>query len=160
MDWVYPHIRRLRRLLRGRGWSKEDTDDLMQDLHVRLLASRPASREIRNPEAFLARVALNLATNAYAKQHRELYTSEPAESLVLADTRYAPDELATRDESLERLQRTLDALDAHSRQAYLLHRLYGLTYEQIGEQLDLTVRTVENHIARAMHALAMEMRRP
>jgi len=160
MNWVYPHINRLRRMLRRRGRSVHDTDDLMQDLFVSVLAKCPSGEQIRDPKAFLARVALNLSIKAYEREHRELFISEPVENICVADRSFAPDELATRDESLDRLQRTLDALDERARKAYLLHRLYGLTYEQIGEQLDTTVRTVENHIARAMHALAMEMRKP
>jgi RNA polymerase sigma-70 factor (ECF subfamily) len=159
MDWVYPHIDRLRRMLRRRGRSVDDTDDVMQDLFVRILSSCPSGESVRNPESFLARVALNLSTNAYEREHRELYVNEPVDALCLVDRSLAPDELATRDESLERLQSALDQLEERTSKAYLLHRLYGLTYEQIGEQLDMTVRNVENHIARAMHALAMEMQR-
>jgi RNA polymerase sigma-70 factor (ECF subfamily) len=160
MDWVFPHIARLRRMLRRRGQSIDDTDDVMQELFVRVLTNHRSGTEIRDPQAFLARVALNLATNAYAKMHRELYASHSVDDLCLADRSFAPDELASRDQCLERLQSTLDELEQRTRNAYLLHRLYGLTYEQIGEQLDMTVRTVENHIAKAMNALANAMQPP
>ena len=159
MDWVYPHIARLRRMLRRRGQSIDDTDDVMQELFVRILASHRVGDEIDDPEAFLARVVLNLSTNAYAKKHTELYASQSVDELGLADRSFAPDELASHDQCLERLQGTLDTLEERTRNAYLLHRIHGLTYEQIGEQLDMTVRTVENRIARAMQALANTMQR-
>lgn len=159
MDWIFPHVRRLRRLLRGRGWSREDTDDLMQDLHLRLLSSGISGEDIRDPKAFLARIALNLSTNAYARNHRNLYVKQPVEELTFADRSHGPEELVTADQSLQRLQRTLDGLDEKTRNAYILHRLYGLTYEQIAEQLDMTVRTVENHMVRAMSALSAEKER-
>src|SRR5688572_29550998 len=93
MEWVYPHIRRVRSLLRGRGWSSHKTDDLVQDLYVQVLSRHRTGESIRDPEAFLARIALNLSTNAYRREHRELYVGRPVEELGLAANReFAPEE--------------------------------------------------------------------
>jgi RNA polymerase sigma factor (sigma-70 family) len=153
MEWVYPHIARLRRMLRRRGRSIDDCDDLIQDLFVRVLSHCKTGEGVREPERFLANIMRNLATDAFRREHRELYAGS-VESMVIADTRYAPDDLASCGESVEQIQAALDSLDERTSQAYLLHRLHGLTYEQIGEQLDMKVRTVENHIARAAIAIA------
>jgi RNA polymerase sigma factor (sigma-70 family) len=144
-------------MLRRRGRSADDCDDLMQDLFVRLLAHCRSGEEIRDHERFLSNVMLNLSTDAFRREHRELYAERAVEDLAIADTQLAPEELATCDESLERIQRTLDTLEERTRNAYVLHRLHGLTYEQIAEQLDMKVRSVENHIARAVIAIAKEL---
>jgi len=141
-------------MLRRRGRSADDCDDLMQELFVRVLTHCRSGEEVREPAKFLAHIALNLSKDAVRRQHRQLYVQHPVEELAIADRRFAPDELAACDESLQRIQQTLDALEERTRRAYLLHRLQGLTYEQISEQLDMTVRSVENHIARAAIAIA------
>lgn len=51
---------KLRRLLRSRGRSADDTDDLIQEAFLRLqLYCR--DHEVRETEAFLVRTALNLS---------------------------------------------------------------------------------------------------
>jgi len=53
---------KLRRLLRSRGRSLDDTDDLIQEAFLRLqLYCR--DHQVEQPEAFLVRTVLNLSTD-------------------------------------------------------------------------------------------------
>src|SRR5688572_19005801 len=101
MDWVYPHLARLRKMLRRHGRTRDECDDILQDLFVRLLSHCQSAEEIREPERFLANVVRNLSTDAFRREHRELYAAHPVEDLAIADIQFAPEELASCDESLE-----------------------------------------------------------
>jgi DNA-directed RNA polymerase specialized sigma24 family protein len=58
---------KLRRRLRSRGRSADDTDDLIQEGFLRLqLYCR--EHEVQKAEAFLVRTVLNLSTNMYKRQ--------------------------------------------------------------------------------------------
>jgi RNA polymerase sigma factor (sigma-70 family) len=147
--------RALRNLLRSRGQSREDTEDLIQEAFLRLHAFMNEGRHVKTPEAFLVRTALNLVVDAHRHSRRDVHTVELVD-LDLVDDTPTPDEIFAAEERLRRVRELLEtALSAESREAYLLHRLDGFTYEEIAQRLRITVRTVEYHIARATNILAL-----
>lgn len=155
---VFQQLRnRLHRLLRRRGRTHDETEDLVQEAFVRLQLFLNDGREVMSPEAFLVRTVLNLSVDARRRDRRDLYVDEPAEELNLADINPAPEELLAADERLRKMQNTLDtALNPRTRQIYLLHRLEGFTYQEIATRMSMPVRTVEKHIARAVTVLCLE----
>jgi RNA polymerase sigma factor (sigma-70 family) len=160
MDWLWSHRPRLRKMLRRRGRSPEDTEDVIQELFLRVMLYCRQGREVRDPERFLVRTALNLSIKLHKREHRDLYVGSPVEELALEDRSFAPDESAVADECLERLQRTLNALEPRTRDIYYMHRVHGLSYEQIAEHFEISVSAIEKHVARATIALTKEMLRP
>jgi RNA polymerase sigma factor (sigma-70 family) len=160
MDWLWKHAPRLRKMLRKRGRSPEDTEDVIQELFLRVMLYCREGREVRDPERFLARTALNLSTKLHKREHRDLYVTSSVEDLAIEDRRFAPDENAVADECLERLLRTLNALEPRTREVYAMHRLHGLSYEQIAEHFEISISAIEKHIARATIALTKEMLKP
>ena len=160
MNWLLKHTPRLRRMLRRRGRSPEDTEDVLQELFLRVIQYCRQGRDIRDPERFLNRTVLNLSSNLRQLEHRDLYVSSSVEDLAIEDRTFAPDDHAIADQTLERLQRTFDALEPRTRAVYTMHRLQGMSYEQIAEHFDISVSAIEKHIARATIALTKEMLRP
>ncbi len=139
---------RLRRLLRSRGRSSDETDELIQEAFVRLQAYC-LDHEIAKPEAFLVRTALNLMIDARRKSGTAPVVQRDIETLLLVDPRPLPEEVLMGQERLRRLSAGIDALTPRVREAFLLHRLEGYSYGQIAEELKLSVSTVEKHIAKA-----------
>ena len=66
MNPLLKRIRRLKSLLRRRGASREDAEDLVQEAFVRLAAYCNEGNKVRYPEAFLKRTVMNLAFDAHA----------------------------------------------------------------------------------------------
>src|SRR5262245_16610772 len=84
MDEVLPLLAKLRRLLRSRGRSVDDTDDLIQEAFLRLqLYCR--DHTIERKEAFLVRTALNLSAYQTRREHRESLEHGVLEKLPLID---------------------------------------------------------------------------
>ncbi len=52
-------------------------------------------------------------------------------------------------ETLQQLDKMLDAMPARMRQAFLLSRLDGLTYQQIADQLGVSLRSVKRYMQQA-----------
>lgn len=50
----------------------------------------------------------------------------------------------------EQYRASVDALPPRTREVFKLHRIDGLQYKEIAERLDISVRTVEWHIAEAI----------
>src|SRR5690349_24821349 len=114
MDWLWHHLPRLRRMLRRRGRSVEEAEDAIQELFVRVMLYCRSGREVRDPERFLNRAVLNLSDKIRKREHRGLYVAEPVEEVVVADRRFAPEDRAMAAQCLERLQRTLDAMESRT----------------------------------------------
>lgn len=57
-------------------------------------------------------------------------------------------------ELVRQLEQAVVAMPERTREVFLLHRLLGLGYPEIGERLGLSVGEVERHIAAAMLHLA------
>jgi RNA polymerase sigma factor (sigma-70 family) len=71
------------------------------------------------------------------------------------DRATAPEDSACVEQEFIRLTRALDHLvGAQNREVFLLHGL-GLTYAEIGGQLNMSIENVEEHIARTLAVLSL-----
>jgi RNA polymerase sigma factor (sigma-70 family) len=159
MQRLAQYLRKIRSVLYRRGRRSDEIEDLVQDAFVRLLEYCERGAEVREPEAVLVRTVLRLSMNQDRDAHHDLYVREAIEDLVLIDPGPTPEEVLTADQCLQEMRRTLDSVSRRTRDVFFLHRLHGLSYAQIGQQLDLPVSTVEKHIARAMTTLLEKRRR-
>lgn len=154
------HARKLKKLLRRRGQSPEDAEDLVQEAFVRLQAFLNQGNTVERPEAFLVRVALNLAVDQHRRdrrQHRDQFEPEPVEELALIDIGPTPEDIFSAEKRLAQIREALDTkVSVLTRQVFFLHRLEGFTHDEIAVRLGLNVRAVETHIARAVTAIWME----
>ena len=158
----------LLRFARKRTGSDMLAEDVMQDTWVR--ASKTSVVMPDNPRAYLYRMTGNIAIDHLRKRQSisineghysvenvhddnswgggdwpEPDAQSPADSQTagVEDVVIAQQELAI-------LVGAVKALPEPSRQIFLLYRGEGLTMRAIAEQLDMSVRAVEKHIARAM----------
>jgi RNA polymerase sigma factor (sigma-70 family) len=139
---------KLRRLLRSRGRTAADTDDLIQEAFVRLQAYCK-DKSIEQPEAFLVRTALNLSVDERRLARNRFAVSTPLEKLSLIDAGPTPDAVLEAQQRLQRVRQALNELSPRSREVFLLHRAEGYSYGQVAQRLGISVSTVEKHMAKA-----------
>lgn len=152
---VFRHIQvRLQQLLRKRGRTREDAEDLIQEAFLRLQVYYQRGIPIREPEAFLTRTALRLAMNARRDEHRHFKCDEAVESLPLLDLEAMPEDILAAEQFLTRMNQTLESISPQTRDVFNLNRVDGLSYAQIAKLHGLTPKAVERRLARAMLALS------
>ena len=94
MDTTGALLVKLRKLLRSRGRTVDDTEDLIQEAFLRLqLYCR--EHKVDKAEAFLVRTALNLSADQARQDHRVTFQHGLLETLPLIDPsprqmRYTP----------------------------------------------------------------------
>jgi RNA polymerase sigma factor (sigma-70 family) len=160
MNWLIPSLRRIKRLLRKRGRTPEEAEDLVQEAFLRLHVYMKERNEVRQPEAFMVRTALNLSVDLGRRSHRDLYSDETLEDLPIVDWAPNPEEVFAAQQRLNQMRIVLDTqVSPRTREVYFLHRLEGFTHEEIAQRMSMSVRTVEKHIARAVAALWVERER-
>jgi RNA polymerase sigma-70 factor (ECF subfamily) len=139
----------LKRYLRRFIRSREAADDLAQEAFLRAFAAE-SGRIIEVPKAFLFKVARNLALNELARQ-----SSMALESLgdferweVLEDSSQAAvDDAVDSRERMRLLARAIAALPPQCAKVFILRKMQGMSQKEIAVRLNISVRTVENHVA-------------
>lgn len=144
----YPRLCRF--LLRMVG-SREVAEDLVQDLFLTIWTNRREWRPQASLKAYLYRAARNQAIN-YLKHQRVVrdWEEEARDHLGLAS-------LLNEDFQSKQLeaavQKAIESLPERCRLIFELHRHDGLKYAEIAQVLDLSVKTVETQMGRALKAL-------
>jgi len=138
---------RVRAALMRRGRSVHDADDLVQEAWVRL-AGYEGAQTVAKPEAFLMRTALNLSIDVHRTQ-----TSRGEEvmldEVVLVDSAPSAETVLLARERVARLSVCLGRLSDKTRDIFLSHRVDGLSYQEIAREHQLSISTVEKHVAKA-----------
>jgi len=150
------HTRRLEKILRRRGRTREEAQDLIQESLLRVHAYIREGHEVREPEAFLVRTAINLSRDLHEREHRDLYAREPVEEFALAGGP-TPDEVLQAEQRLRQLDRALNKVGPRAREIFIMHRINGMNYVQIENHFGISRSAIEKHIAHAMAALAEEV---
>jgi RNA polymerase sigma factor (sigma-70 family) len=145
------HARALSALFRRRLGKDADTEDLIQEVYVRLLGANLDG--IRNVEAYLFTVAANLGKERAFLQRRNRSLrdfDDPEVQEELAATPNVEAQLDTEARS-SRLHEALRELSPKCQTVVAMHYRHGMNYEQIGAQLDISAHMVKKYVT---HALA------
>lgn len=158
-QWL-ERARKLKTFLRRRGQTPEDAEDLVQEAFLRLHTFLATGRQVEKTDGFLLRTARNLAIDQSRRRRSEkrddLETVE-LDQLPITDLADAPEEVYAAAERLERMSAALETkIGRRAREVFFLHRLEGFTHEEIAKRLNVSVRTIEKDIARAITLMWME----
>ncbi|NIF28867.1 sigma-70 family RNA polymerase sigma factor [Pantoea sp. Tr-811] len=134
--------------LRKRLGCFDHAQDLAQDTFIRVLLQRKAP-ELREPRAYLSSVARSLMIDRFRRRALEqAYLETLAARPEALDV--SPEARLLIIETLLEIDRMLDGLGARTREIFLLAQLDGLSYVEIGRQLNVSVNTVKKHAVRAL----------
>lgn len=142
-DWVRQWHRQLRRFLDQRLASEADAQDLAQEVYLRLLRFESADL-VRNPQAYLCKMASHVVSEWKQEARQRMpHSSQGLDVLPIEDDMDDTLDLQRRRESLGR---ALEQLPPNMRAALMLHHLDGLSYQQIADELGVTLRMVRRYI--------------
>ncbi len=151
-----PLFRYVRSITQSRGAAQ----DVTQDVFIRLWEARDSLSPDQSLEAYLYRIARNRAYNRERNQRTRAEKEETVREQTAAQP--APPtrpDAATDAERLEdRLWRWIGELTERQREALVLSRFDGLSHEEVAEVMDISPRTVNNHIVRALKHLRGRIR--
>jgi RNA polymerase sigma factor (sigma-70 family) len=151
MDEVRLLILKLRRLLRSRGRSIDDADDLIQEAFLRLqLYCRDSKVKVEQTEAFLVRTALNLSVDQHRRAQVAAVVLGGLDAIELIDPQPSPDAVCAAQDRLRHMKAGLAALSPRQREVFLLNRVEGYTFAQIAARLSVSMSMVEKHAAKAV----------
>lgn len=142
--------------LRKRLGNAFDAADLTQDTFVRVIKARSAL-DIREPRPYLSRIAKGLLIDLFRRRSLEQAYLEALAALPEA-VQPSLEEQAILLQALVEIDRLLQGLGPKVKQVFMLSQFDGLTYPQIAEHLNVSVRSVNNYMAKAMeHCCLMQL---
>lgn len=151
------HYDELARRLSRRPGLAGQAGDVLQDAWLRLAAPPPHDQpdartaEVRDPRAFVFRVAGNLAVDVQRRDARaQRIFAAPETGDAAADPAPSPEARLLARERLRRLDEALDELPPKVKAALLLHRLDGLTHGDIAARLGVSESMVAKYIGQAL----------
>ncbi|WP_232491859.1 sigma-70 family RNA polymerase sigma factor [Novosphingobium kaempferiae] len=131
-----------------------DAEEVVQAMWFRV-QSIGDDRPILAKRAYLFRLARNLALDLRRSQQRRGRLAHEVQAL-LTEQDDAPGQERVVDSArvLDRVRATALALPEPTRTIFRLNRFEGLSQQAIARRLGVSTTTVENHVRRALNALA------
>ena len=151
------HYQRLCLFAEGFVKSDDQAEDIVADVFVSTWENRASCRGCDSLKSYLYVAVRNRAFKLL--RHRKVvdrlaeHTDSREQVPGMSATRDNPADNAAASELAIAVDRAIAMLPERSRQAYLLHRQHGMSYAEIAETMQISTKTVENHLARAVKAL-------
>ena len=153
---VAQHGTSLEKFLARKLDSPEDAAEVAQDAFLRLHRMEEPEK-LDNARAFLFQVASNLAIDQLRRRtlHFRFLNSEKnmvsgGEPVDINAIAASPEQIISAREKLAAIYQAVDELPFNVKQAFLLHRKSGLSYNDIARQMDVSVSSVEKYILQAL----------
>ena len=133
--------------------SPQDIDDVSQETFLRAYKAEK-EKEIEHPKAFLFRIAKNLMLSEFSRKARKItdYIEDYEGSEELLNT----DNLESNVMAQQKLGIYCEAvasLPTQCRRVVIMKKVYGMQNKEIARRLELSVSTVEKHLAKGIRRL-------
>jgi RNA polymerase sigma-70 factor (ECF subfamily) len=146
-----------RRLTRRLG-SADLASDVLQETFLRLEGINEIG-PVRNPKAYVFRIALNIANDRRRAESRRLTVDEVDRLLDIPDDRPDAARVIEDRSEVELLKRAIAELPERRRRVLILSRIEGLPNREIAARLGVTVRTIEIDLKQAIEHCAERLKR-
>jgi RNA polymerase sigma-70 factor (ECF subfamily) len=137
----------LRRKLRRFVRSREDADDVVQEAFLR---GYEGASGVRDPGAFVYSAARNLAVDSHRREESARKATRGAATLAAFEVNNSSEAKILSDERARLVREAIERMPRQRRMVFALKIFHDYSYREISETLQISVKTVENHIARAL----------
>ncbi len=125
-------------------------EELVQDVFMKVWENPESLEEVRSVKSYLYRSVINASINYLNRQknieqHHQKIAADYSEEYLM--------ELDEENELVVILRVEIEKLPPQCKKVFKLNRFEKLKYKEIAGLLDISERTVENHIANALKVL-------
>lgn len=129
--------------------SRDDAADAMQETWLRLAAMGDAGT-VHNADAYLLRMAANIATDGYRRDSVLLVRGEIDALVHLVDETSDPERIASARSDVQALSDVLARMPARRREILVAARVEGLLNSEIALRFEVSLSTVEKELRAAL----------
>lgn len=136
--------------------NQDDAADIVQHLFVKLWEKRSEIEILSNVKSYLYRSAYNASLNAVKKSKRQVLFGSLESEIEPVSSDDTSDMLLSQE--LEgRIEEALEQLPEKCGEVFRMSRFSELSYKEIAEKLGISVKTVENHMGKALRLMRNEL---
>ncbi len=127
-------------------------EERVADIFIQLWTNRNILDKIKNPKSYIYVIVKNsLKTARKSEQfYQQIDETKTINSMFSPSREQEIIDNEQKEMNTNLIREILDIIPEKSRQAFELSRIDGLKYKEIAEILNVTPKTVENHIAVAL----------
>lgn len=139
----------LKAFLRRFVQRSQDIEDIAQEAYIRAYKVEQKSG-IDHPKTLIFTIAKNVALNELRTKARRVTDYIEESQAAIEPCTASTEEEVVALERLELYCSAVDGLPEQCRRVYLLRKVHGLSHKGIAEQLGITIRSVERHLAKGV----------
>ncbi|AUP79974.1 RNA polymerase sigma factor [Flavivirga eckloniae] len=132
-------------------------EDIAQDILLKLWEKREQLKIHSSLKSYLYKSAYNAFINNYKSRKRINEKLEAIKFTKLNQMENKIEDIKIMEQRLLYLKSAIDELPPKCKEALLLSKIEGYKYKEIAEVMNISVKTVENHIAHAFKLLRGKM---
>jgi RNA polymerase sigma-70 factor (ECF subfamily) len=131
-------------------------EDIAQQTFIKIWDNRDKLQVEENKlKRYLFKVAYNLFIDVQRKKKKEFQLLEKLKREAYLDLTDVDTSLF--EERLRKVEKEIDNLPEQCKKVFILSKREGLKYREISEQLHISIKTVEVHMAKAMKRLRAQL---
>lgn len=136
---------------------KEDAEEIVQSTFLLVWEKRDTLAIRTSVKPYLYAMVRNACLNVI--KHEKIKQKFAGEEMALADRGHDSVNHAIATNELEnRIKAALEALPEQCRLVFKLSRFEELKYAEIAEQLNISIKTVENHMGKALKIMREQLK--
>jgi RNA polymerase sigma-70 factor (ECF subfamily) len=139
--------------------NSNDAEDLVQETYLKALRNFASFQPGTNFQAWMFRILKNTFLSSCSKLERRMTAAMDSEEdgPELAIDTGTPETILMNRSNSEQVQRAIDDLPMHYREALLLCEVEEMSYREIAEILSIQIGTVMSRLARARKAVRQSL---
>jgi RNA polymerase sigma-70 factor (ECF subfamily) len=136
---------------------KEESEEVVQSVFISLWEKRSMLEIQTSFKAYLYRMVRNSCLNVI--KHEKVKKQHVAHELAVAEVSYnSVSEKVYANELSLKITEAMKALPEQCRLVFQLSRFEELKYQEIADQLNISIKTVENHMGKALKIMREQLK--
>ncbi len=129
---------------------REETlaEEIVSDVFMRIWLKREQTDKISNVKAYLYKSVKNAVVSHFRKNAVNFARDEREDAHYILHI--TPETLLIREELRELIDNVIDSMPKQAGLVFRMHKIDGMSYREIADVLELSLKTVENHMGRAL----------
>lgn len=123
------------------------SEDILQETFLKIWRNREQLDDTLSIKSYLFTMANNAAMNHF--RHQEVVYSHQAKFQCEAEDR-SPEDILKSKEFYAQILGAIEKLPEKTRITFMLSRFEDLSYKEITERMDVSIKTVESHMGKAL----------
>jgi len=137
--------------------TREPAEEIVSDVFFEVWKMRSHLDKIKNIKAWMSVATYRKSISYLRKESGKNSLSFDEVDQFVFEPVHAPDEEMISHEEIKKINAAIEMLPPKCKHVFYLAKVEGLPYKDISEMLNISVKTINNHIAYALEAISRNL---